>query len=137
MDERISAEITKLTVHYSNCANAWGLPHRYPNWPRLVKRTAYARRLLKTQNDRRMFNLGNNYRSRKLVHEGHEPYASWRFVTPAWRAVAKCCPRIFRETFCHIASDRSSFFFTFIVAIHFSVRILFYCNYVLRINPSL
>jgi hypothetical protein len=67
-DEKISAEITKHTVCYGNCASDWRLPHRYPNWPRLVKRTAYARRLLKTRSDRGMLNLGYNYRSRKLAH---------------------------------------------------------------------
>jgi len=89
------------------------------------------------RDDRGMFNLGNNCRSRGLVHEGREPYASWRFVTAVWRAVAKCCSRIFRGTFCHIASDRFSLFScfifcTFIVTIYFFAQNMFivimYCG---------
>jgi len=30
-DEKISAELTKSTVRYGNCASDWRLPHRYPN----------------------------------------------------------------------------------------------------------
>ncbi|KAH0951341.1 hypothetical protein HN011_004592 [Eciton burchellii] len=53
-DEKISAKITKPTVHV-DCASDWRLLHQYPNWPRLVKRTVYSRRFI--ENSKRKKNV--------------------------------------------------------------------------------
>jgi len=150
-DEKISAEIIKPTVHYVDCASDWRLPHRYPNWPRLVKRTAYARRFI--ENSKRKKNVqfeakkefANSCKELPIdVSESREAVQLWfRFVQKAhfpkeWdplsnnepiqkssapkssnptlagvsllrlggrlRLADGCCPRIFRETFYHIAT---------------------------------
>jgi len=79
--------------------------------------------------------LSNNEPIRKS--SALKPYASWRFVTSAWRVVAKGRSRMFRETFYHTAaalhlcashhkscaSGYSSWWHA-IYAAHFKIRIL-------------
>ncbi|KAH0949438.1 hypothetical protein HN011_000175, partial [Eciton burchellii] len=55
--EKISAEAQKPS-HNVDCASEWVLPHRHSNWPRLIRRRAYAFKFIANLIPKRNSQLG-------------------------------------------------------------------------------
>jgi hypothetical protein len=94
-DKKISAEAQKSTARHVDYGSDWG--HRYSNWPRLVRKTAYVRSSIENSKRKKNVQLGKELSIQKTISlRVLNPMLGGDSFTPSWRAIAKCRNQILR-----------------------------------------